>query len=729
MSGLVGPDLTVGAPTDADFEGAPAPAAILMALQGDFELELDFADRQRRRLAHAEWLVLCAPDEVAQVRRLFRAAHPEILDVPPSPRTLRAFVARAVARRNAASLSERRHRQRIAERFSAWLGGIEVPGLLRALDPALGNRPLLVRGVPGSGRSLLCRYAELFRGGEGPLLRLHGRDLGDAEALARRLCPAEAQDRSPIRSVWIDEVDALPITAQNRLAEWILHDDAPIADESLSGLRWIGTAGPGGLRDRLEPALEHAFAPLLIEIPALSDHPDRLAAFAEEVARDWTRSVGGVPRHFGESAIRFLEAYPWSGDRAEIEAVLRTSLAASSCPTIEEADLCFPAETTPSSGEDPAEAAAGSDMTPPSPPESPFSEAIDDLEEEAHLAIAGLPESVGPILADAGPALPVVEAEDESSETDVEELENALFEESPIEEPGPATDENTQLALDTFDAATRPVPSPGSEHEGEDPFARPPAAASTDVPESPESAPEGPATEPDRPETPRHPDGGGLGWRRLARSLSHEIRNPLVSIRTFSELLPEHFDDETFRARFTELVGRDVAHISDVLSRLSSLTERDAPVDAPVDVSALLEALLEERRERIAQGRLLVLRELERDAPFAWADAHSLRIALAGLLDRALESLPERGDLFVATRHLERGSGARLRILLRHHNPAGITSGTLAELDPASNVLEFVLAQTVVEASGGSMTVDTTDARETVILIDLETPPPQTGVE
>ena len=58
----------------------------------------------------------------------------------------------------------------------------------------------------------------------------------------------------------------------------------------------------------------------------------------------------------------------------------------------------------------------------------------------------------------------------------------------------------------------------------------------------------------------------GNGWRRLARSLSHEIRNPLVSIRTFAELLPDHYDDETFRERFVELVGHDVAHIGDVLT-------------------------------------------------------------------------------------------------------------------------------------------------------------------
>ena len=140
------------------------------------------------------------------------------------------------------------------------------------------------------------------------------------------------------------------------------------------------------------------------------------------------------------------------------------------------------------------------------------------------------------------------------------------------------------------------------------------------------------------------------------------------------------------------------------------MAEQEKLESEALDVSALIEELLEERREQIQQRRLLVLRELERDAPLALADPTALRVALAGLLDRALASLPERGDLFVATRHIAReASGAsRLRVLLRHHSPelAGEGAGQLEELSPAANVLEYVLAETVVEATGGSLTID-----------------------
>lgn len=660
LCGLADTDLFSGAPGDHDFIEATAPAALILGLEGDFELELEFAHRQRARLAKSRWLLICRPTDVAEARRLFESTNPEILEIPPAPRRLRAFIAAALAHRTATSLAERQQRQRIAERFSSWLGGVEIPGLLRALDPSLANLPLLVRGGRGSGRSLVCHYVDLFRGESRTALRVHGSDLREPGELIRRLRETRDSGGEAIRSIWIDEVDALSISAQNTLAEWIAHGWSP-PEIALAELRWIATAGPSGLPDRLEPRLEHAFAPLRVEVPALMDHPNTLAAFTEEVARDWANSVGGIPRSFADSALSTLEAHPWFGDRAELEAVVRMTLAATGRAVIEDVDLRFPTDE--------------------SEPElnGPF-----ELESnDTVYALTSLPE---------------VEAEDETTAGEGHALESAVFEDL-------APEESTRLSeasLDLTRAQTLPpaIPTP----------APPPAPTRTPAQTTPETSAR----------------GSYQGWRRLARSLSHEIRNPLVSIRTFAELLPEHFDDETFRARFTELVGKDVAHIGDVLTRLSSVAERDKPEAEAVDVSALIEALLEERRERIAQSRLLVLRELERDAPLAWTDARGLQVAMAGLLDRALASLPERGDLFVATRRLDRGPDGqpRLRILLRHHNPAGGSRGDerLAEFDPTSNVLEYVLAETVVEASGGSLTIDATDAHETLILIDLRTP-------
>jgi hypothetical protein len=669
LSGLAESDILEAGPDDARLARAAAPEAIVMGLAGDFELELDFAHRHRAQLSRVRWFLIADTTDADEAERLFHSLRPEIQRGATSARTLRAFLSAAASHRHAASLAERQRRERISERFSLWLGGLEVPGLLRALDPSLAHLPLLVRGVPGSGRSLLCHYVETFRDHRirGRVLRLSGKELGSSDEIALRISESERRMGEPLRRVWIDEIDALPAVEQRAVAELISHGSAGIELDA-PGFRWIATAGPSGLEDRLESSLEHAFAPLAIKIPSLLDQPETLAAFVSKIARDWTKSVGGVARDFSDSALITLEAHPWTGDRSELEAVLRTSLAASSRELLEDVDLHFPSDTatahtttttTTTPMEMPGRSASAHERNPAGPIDP-----IETLIEIDESAPAAVPHATDP---------------DEFGE-----IEEAIFADDTAT-ADPVPNESTSLDEASFELARRPE-----------------SEAVTDRPEERQV------------------------WRRLARSLSHEIRNPLVSIRTFAELLPDHYEDETFRARFTELVGRDVAHISDVISRLSAVAEREKFESEPVDVSALIEELLEQRRERITKGRLLVLRELERDAPLAWADAQGLEVALSGLLDRALAALPERGDLFVATRHLPRGADGRpkLRILLRHHNPTASVSSSpeLPDLDPRSNILEYVLAETVVTAAGGTLTIDSTDAQETLILVDLQTP-------
>ena len=106
------------------------------------------------------------------------------------------------------------------------------------------------------------------------------------------------------------------------------------------------------------------------------------------------------------------------------------------------------------------------------------------------------------------------------------------------------------------------------------------------------------------------PEAGRESWRRL-RAAFPMIRNPLVSIRTFTELLDEHYGDAEFRERFRDLVGRDVAHIDEVIARLSSAAAQEKVGRIP-STSPPSSSDCSTRYEPIGERRLLVLRELER---------------------------------------------------------------------------------------------------------------------
>ena len=211
------------------------------------------------------------------------------------------------------------------------------------------------------------------------------------------------------------------------------------------------------------------------------------------------------------------------------------------------------------------------------------------------------------------------------------------------------------------------------------------------------------------------------GLRRLANALIHQVRNPLATIRTFADLLPERFDDPDFRARFPEMVREDVGRIHGLLARLEELASLDAPRRDKVDVSELIGDLLEQRREAFRERHHLVLKELDSSRPTAIADAAQLRLAFEALFDKALAIVPERGDLYIASRRHEGGgsSGPTVRVLLRFHDPS---AGGANALGPLQNSIELLIAELIVRAQGGRLTLGASEAEERVLVVDLPAP-------
>ncbi|MGH7267443.1 MAG: PAS domain-containing protein [Candidatus Rokuibacteriota bacterium] len=81
---------------------------------------------------------------------------------------------------------------------------------------------------------------------------------------------------------------------------------------------------------------------------------------------------------------------------------------------------------------------------------------------------------------------------------------------------------------------------------------------------------------------------------RVLLRLTDEIKNPLVSIYTFLELLPQRYDDPEFRERFFSIVGRDTKHLISLVDKLIILAgEREYKVDF-CEVRELLNDALED---------------------------------------------------------------------------------------------------------------------------------------
>jgi hypothetical protein len=128
----------------------------------------------------------------------------------------------------------------------------------------------------------------------------------------------------------------------------------------------------------------------------------------------------------------------------------------------------------------------------------------------------------------------------------------------------------------------------------------------------------------------------------------------------------------------------------------------------------------------IRERRLLVLQELDTQHPQALGDPEQLRFALDALLSACFALVPERGDVYLASKHHPSSlrGGPALRVLARFHGPQH-ASPTLRVpgVSPIENSLALVLAELVVRAQQGSFTISEGQGDETLIVIELRTGP------
>ena len=81
---------------------------------------------------------------------------------------------------------------------------------------------------------------------------------------------------------------------------------------------------------------------------------------------------------------------------------------------------------------------------------------------------------------------------------------------------------------------------------------------------------------------------------RVVARIADEIKNPLVSINAFMELIGERYDDPTFRQQFSTVVGRDVRRLVQIFDKLAALVNEGDYKRELTDVRATVEECLAE---------------------------------------------------------------------------------------------------------------------------------------
>ncbi len=137
----------------------------------------------------------------------------------------------------------------------------------------------------------------------------------------------------------------------------------------------------------------------------------------------------------------------------------------------------------------------------------------------------------------------------------------------------------------------------------------------------------------------------------LGASLAHEIRNPLVSIKTFAHLLPTRFEDPEFRRRFKVLIPAEVDRIDNLTQQLLDLSNPRRHQMERISLHAVARETVDLMLTRATEARIALVTAYDATADTIWADASAMRQVLINLLINAIQALePQETDRRVELR-------------------------------------------------------------------------------
>lgn len=135
----------------------------------------------------------------------------------------------------------------------------------------------------------------------------------------------------------------------------------------------------------------------------------------------------------------------------------------------------------------------------------------------------------------------------------------------------------------------------------------------------------------------------------LAAGMAHEIKNPLVTIKTFTQLLPERFHDKDFRDTFSELISQEVTRIDSIVNQLLHFSRPVAPYLKPTSLHELLKQEFRLIQEQLRQHEQDLVADLRADKCIIRADSDLLDQAFINFFLNAVQAMEKGGVLKVST--------------------------------------------------------------------------------
>jgi signal transduction histidine kinase len=143
----------------------------------------------------------------------------------------------------------------------------------------------------------------------------------------------------------------------------------------------------------------------------------------------------------------------------------------------------------------------------------------------------------------------------------------------------------------------------------------------------------------------------------LTAGLAHEIRNPLVAIKTLTQLLPERLEDDEFRGEFLKIAAGEVDRISTLVEELLDFTRPSDPKLDFENINTILDGMILLVSTETKKKQVDILRSYASDLPHVQVDREQIKQVFLNILLNAVQATSKNGKITVKTRSFIKPGG------------------------------------------------------------------------
>ncbi|RNB87181.1 histidine kinase [Brevibacillus fluminis] len=215
---------------------------------------------------------------------------------------------------------------------------------------------------------------------------------------------------------------------------------------------------------------------------------------------------------------------------------------------------------------------------------------------------------------------------------------------------------------------------------------------------------------------------------QLILGIAHEIRNPLTSILTYTELLPTKFDNPKFRAFFSEQVPGEIKRLNGLVSDLLDYARPKQPHPVSFAAGELIEAVLGLCQQNIKERGVDVHVQMEAGL-MLYTDFNQTKQVAINIILNGVEAMQPGGQLTIqGTR-----DGTLAKLLITDTGEGIAPDDRYRVFEPFYTTkphgvgLGLPTTYHLVKENGGTIDIESKQGSGTSVIIRL--PMPQEGSE